>query len=438
MTSRGAVEHAEQRWNLGFTLEDTTREYGVLRKVILQMLSAQAPGLSYQELIFLHEALDQAITESVATYVARSNSALESEKNRLLVTLSSIADGVVSADALGNITYVNPAAERIIGWSLAEVLGMPVSNVLKAVDEPTRTPLKSLTEMTVKTQQASVHPGEIALADRYGKLIPAEESAAPLHDADGEFMGVVTIFRDVSKVRELTLQLRYMASHDNLTGLSNRFMLMQRLEQELAHAERNHKRIALLYMDLDLFKEINDMFGHAAGDDLLKQVGARLQDCVRRTDTVCRVGGDEFIVVLTDFGDIETLSETGQKIIQHLKVPYYLGAERVDISTSVGISIYPEDGDTSQALIKQADIAMYQAKANGRNAVQFFAPDMNQHATEKRELQRDLRKAIREGQLSLNFQPQISLRTGQVVGAEALLRWQHPRLGLIPPSYFIP
>lgn len=434
----GPVIHAEQRWRLGFSLEEMTREYGLLRAVILRKLAPLIDEISAEELVFLNQTLDLAITEGVNNFVSRANRVLKDEQERLQVTLESIGDGVISTDADRKISYVNPAAEAIIGYAAKDMMGQPVDTVLVALDEETKHPLKSLAQVATESGALAAHDTEINLRRADGSSVPAEEVASPLRDSNGDFMGVVITFRDVSKVRALTMQLSYQASHDVLTDLPNRSLLIDRLELELAHAERNNYRLAVLYLDLDLFKDVNDMLGHAAGDQLLIKVARRLQKSVRKTDTVCRVGGDEFIILLSEFDDLDFVSDLCSKIIRRVKSPYRIGSEAVDISTSVGVSVFPEDGQDPHVLMKNADIAMCQAKSLGRNGVQFYTPEMNQQASERRKLQTDLRAALSAEQLFLHFQPQVSLLTGKPIGAEALLRWRHPRLGMIAPARFIP
>lgn len=438
LSQEGARIHAEQRWKLGFTLEEVTREYGMLRTIITQKLAPDIHNLSTDQLVFLYESLDEAVVESVVTYVATSNQTLEAERERLQVTLKSIGEGVVSTDPNNRILYLNAAAEKIIGWTQKESLGRPINEVVCALDEATGEPVKCLTLIATETGERSEHPTEILLKHRDGQLIAAEEVAAPLWDSSGNFLGAVTTFRDVSKVRALTVELGYLAAHDPLTGLPNRSLLTDRLTQKIAQAERHRDRLALLYLDLDLFKDVNDMLGHTAGDELLKQAAQRLENCVRKTDTVCRVGGDEFVILLSEFGALEYLNDLGEKITEQMRQPYTIGTDTVDISTSVGVSIFPEDGRDPQTLVKHADIAMYQAKQRGRNDVQFFAPEMNKRAVERRKLQGDLRNALSAGELSLRFQPQFALASGDLVGAEVLMRWHHPKLGYIPPGRFIP
>lgn len=434
---QGPRNHAQQRWELGFSLEEVTREYGLLRVTILQILSSRVGELPKGEMVFLNEALDMAIIESVTTYVAKANSQLQSERERLEVTLTSIADGVVSTDIEGCITFLNPAAERMSGWSKNEAIGRPVDEVLVTLNETTQELRDSTTLRTIDLDEPQ-YSGNILLRRHDGELLPIEEHAAPLRDSRGRNQGAVATFRDISEIRQLTEELSYLAFHDPLTGLPNRALLFERLTQELAYAERYNVSLALLYLDLDLFKKINDVLGHGVGDELLRQVAKRLLGCVRRTDTVSRLGGDEFAVLLTGFDRQTFPDELATKITKRLSDPFVLNQETVNVSTSIGISLFPEDGQDAETLVKHADTAMYQAKAGGRGRIQFFAPEMNRRATERHELERDLRKAIAQDQLSLYFQPQIAPGSGQMIGAEALLRWHHPQKGLIPPGRFIP
>lgn len=434
---QGPRKHAQHRWEAGFSLEEVVREYGLLRVTILQILSSRTGELPEGELVFLNEALDMAIVESVTTYVGKANSQLQSERESLQVTLTSIADGVVSTDTEGRITFLNPAAERISGWPKAEAIGRPVDEVLVTLDETTRE-IRSSTTLRAIDLDEPQQSGNIFLRRYDGELLPIEKHSAPLRDSRGHFQGAVATFRDISEIRLLTAELSYLAFHDRLTGLPNRALLFERLTQELAYAERYNNTLALLYLDLDLFKQVNDELGHGVGDELLTQVAERLLDCVRRTDTVSRLGGDEFAVLLTGF-ELQTFpDELATKVTKRLSEPFVLNQETVNVSTSIGISVFPEDGQDAESLVKHAHTAMYQAKARGRGCIQFFAPEMNRRATERHELEKDLRTAIAQDQLSLYFQPQIAPGTGQIIGVEALLRWHHPQKGLIPPARFIP
>lgn len=432
--SEGPKGHAQHRWRLGFSLEEVTREYGFLRTVILQRLENHVSELRAGELVLLNEALDNAIIQSVITFVAKSNKALETEQERLQVTLKSINDAVISTDVNGDISYFNPAAERISGWSREEALGRPVTDVLVTAHEVSSQTLKNLN----REGKLLGHAAEKLLQQRSGKILPVEEISAPLLNAKGESLGIVTTVRDMSTIRALTSKLSYQANHDPLTDLPNRVLLQEQLEKQLVHAERHKSRLALLYLDLDMFKDVNDMLGHSVGDELLIQVAKRLQHGVRQTDTVSRLGGDEFAILLVDVEPLSYLGELSHKLANHLREPFVLGPETVELSASIGISVFPEDGGDTETLIKHADVAMYEAKALGRDNIQFFAPEMNRRTAERFHLETDLRNAIAENQLSLHYQPQIALSSGQLIGAEVLLRWRHPQHGLVPPARFIP
>ena len=434
---QGPRHHAQQRWELEFSLEEVAREYGLLRVVILQKLSALEGELPKGELVFLNEALDKAIIESVTTYVEKASHQLQNQREHLQVMLTSITDGVVSTDTQGRITFLNPAAEQICGWPKDQVVGRPVDEVLVTLDEITQEKCESTTLKAIALGEPQ-QSGNILLRRYDGELLPIDEHAAPLRDSHGQNQGAVATFRDISEIRLLTAELSHLAFHDPLTGLPNRAFLFERLAQELAYAERYNVSLALLYLDLDLFKQVNDVLGHGVGDELLRQVAERLLGCVRRTDTVSRLGGDEFAVLLIGFDQQTFPDELATKVTRRISQPFLLNQETVNVTTSIGISLFPEDGQDAETLVKHADTAMYQAKARGRGCIQFFAPEMNRQALERHELERDLRTAIARDQLSLYFQPQMALVSGQIIGAEALLRWHHPQKGLIPPGKFIP
>jgi diguanylate cyclase (GGDEF)-like protein len=230
----------------------------------------------------------------------------------------------------------------------------------------------------------------------------------------------------------------HLAYHDPLTGLPNRGLCLDRLQQALAQAERHRYKIAVLFIDLDRFKEINDSLGHSTGDALLRIASRRIRDSVRASDTVARLGGDEFAVILHIIGRVEDACRVAQKIIDALREPFILAGHELTVTTSVGIAVYPLDGEDADALMRSADTAMYRAKQQGRDGYQLYTPAMNSRALEKLELENRLRKALRNGELCLYYQPLVDMKSGVVFGAECLIRWQHPELGLLPPDRFIP
>jgi len=247
-----------------------------------------------------------------------------------------------------------------------------------------------------------------------------------------------TIVRDITRRKKEENALRYRATHDQLTGLPNRFLFQDRLEHALANAKRSHSVGAVLYLDLDDFKSINDAFGHSVGDQVLKYVGRSLRTTLREVDTVARLGGDEFVILLDVLKDPRDAQLVADNILEALSVPYHVHETDITLSFSIGISIFPADGMDTNLLLQASDAAMYQAKEEGKRRVKFYAPYMREHSLERLTLQAQLKHALELGQLFLQYQPQVHARSGDVVGVEALLRWRHPELGLIPPSKFIP
>lgn len=236
----------------------------------------------------------------------------------------------------------------------------------------------------------------------------------------------------------LSREIAHSAQHDSLTGLPNRVLLHDRVSQAMAHAERHNTKVAILFLDLDGFKHVNDSLGHSIGDQLLQSIADRLGPCVRAGDTVSRQGGDEFVVLLSEVEKPEAVAIIGDRILEAVSAPHSINGETIHITTSVGISIFPDDGRTVETVIKNADTAMYQAKEMGRQSYRFFTAAMNERAVERRTLEEGLRYALERGEMKLHYQPKVNLRTGVISGAEALLRWTHPLRGEVSPSAFIP
>ena len=230
----------------------------------------------------------------------------------------------------------------------------------------------------------------------------------------------------------------YQARHDDLTGLPNRFLFKERLLQEIAFAQRQNHSLALLFIDLDRFKTVNDSFGHSAGDELLVEAGKRLRKCVRKSDLVSRLGGDEFAVILTGIKGIRRVTPIAENLIKAFSEPFLIEQQQSHITASIGITIYPTDGKDSEDLLKKADTAMYRAKDEGRKRFVYFEEQMNSEAVARTTMERELREALSHDQFSLNYQPQLDVRTGKICGAEALIRWIHPDKGFISPAEFIP
>jgi diguanylate cyclase (GGDEF)-like protein/PAS domain S-box-containing protein len=364
--------------------------------------------------------------------------ALFTEKERAQVTLNSIGDAVLCTDTSGNVTYLNIVAEEMTGWLRNEASGHPLIDVFRIIDGVTRQPARNPMDMAVaQDKTVSLIPNCI-LIRRDGHESAIEDSAAPIHDRDGRGTGAVIVFHDVSVTRSMSLQMTHLAHHDLLTGLPNQMLLNDRLRRAVALAERNSKKLAVLFLDLDGFKHINDSLGHPVGDKLLQSIAKRLVDCVRRSDTVSRQGGDEFVVLLSEMKHSKDAAVTARRMLQAVAEAHPISEHDLHVTTSIGVSIYPDDGLDAETLIKNADTAMYQAKANGHQSYQFFKPDMNVRAVERQSIEESMRRALERREFALHYQPKISLRTGQITGAEALLRWTHPIRGAVSPAQFIP
>lgn len=364
--------------------------------------------------------------------------ALYAEKERAVVTLNSIGDAVLCTDTLGTITYLNIVAESMTGWTRQEAIGKPLAEVFRIIDGTTRKPAQDPLEMAVEQNRTVGLTVNCVLIRRDGTESAIEDSAAPIHDRTGIVVGAVIVFHDVSAARAMSIQMTHAAQHDVLTKLPNRLLLSDRIAQSIAAARRQKKSLAVIFLDLDHFKYINDSLGHAAGDALLHSVSKRLLSSVRASDTVSRQGGDEFAILLAEIVHPEDAAKSARKILFSLSATHLIGGQDLHIDGSIGISIYPADGEDAETLIKNADTAMYHAKELGRNNFQFFRAEMNLRAVERQSLERNLRSAIERNEFLLHYQPKVNLDTGKITGVEALIRWQQPERGLIPPSVFVP
>jgi diguanylate cyclase (GGDEF)-like protein/PAS domain S-box-containing protein len=363
--------------------------------------------------------------------------ALFEEKERAQVTLDSIGDAVISIDAGGRVTYINAVAETLTGWSRKEAAGRSLADVFRIINVDSRETVPDSMRLAIyENRTVSLAPNSI-LVRRDGAEASIEDSAAPIHDRRGQVTGAVMVFRDVTAARALSLKMSHLAQHDSLTDLPNRILLTDRLVQAMAMAQRNGKKLAVLYLDIDRFKHVNDTAGHTAGDRLLQSITMRLLNCVRSSDTVSRQGGDEFVILLSEVAHAQDAAVTAEKILASLSEPHRVDQLELHVSASIGIVTYPADGTTAENLLKNADAAMYQAKDCGRNNYQFFKAEMNQHVCERHSLESDLRHALEKREFALHYQPKVNLRTGSITGVEALLRWHHPTRSLILPSRFI-
>src|SRR5271163_3052737 len=359
-------------------------------------------------------------------------------KERAEVTLNCIGDAVVCTDIRGNITFLNFVAEKMTGWSWQEAAGRPMAEVFKIQDAISREPTPNPMDVAMGLDRTVHLPSNCILVRRDGFETPIEDSVAPIHNREGKATGAVIVFRDVSAARAMALQMAHSAQHDFLTGLPNRMLLNDRINQAIVLAPRHGKKVAVLFLDLDGFKHINDSLGHAIGDKLLQSIAKRLVECVRSSDTVSRQGGDEFVVLLSEIEQSEDPAKTARRMLEAVAEPHPIEHHDLHVTTSIGVSVCPEDGSDAATLIKNADTAMYQAKENGRQSYQFYKPAMSVRAIERQSIEENLRRALERQEFTLQYQPKINIKSGEITGAEALIRWTHPVRGSVSPAQFIP
>jgi len=345
--------------------------------------------------------------------------------------VSSEAMMVTGAD--NRIIAINPAFTHMTGYGLEEVAGR-YSDFLRAYPED-QTFFKAMWDELKDT--GNWH-GEVWGRRKNGEIYPTWITINAILNEDGSVFRWVAMFSDITKKKESEELIWSQANFDTLTGLPNRRMLHDRLAQELKKAHRSGLPMALLFLDLDRFKEINDTLGHDMGDLLLKDAALRIASCVRETDTVARLGGDEFTIILGELEDPDSVERVAQSILRKLSEPFLLGDEKAYVSVSIGITLYPEDATAVDTLLKNADQAMYAAKSQGRNRCSYFTPAMQEAAQTRMRLAVDLRTALANGQFMVYYQPIVELATGSIYKAEALIRWQHPQRGMVSPAEFIP
>jgi diguanylate cyclase (GGDEF)-like protein/PAS domain S-box-containing protein len=354
------------------------------------------------------------------------------------VTLASIGEAVMATDLSGFIISMNAEAERRTGWPAEQALGLPLDQVFRIVDINSREPAECPARVAIREARAVRLDGDVLLIARDGRECAIESSATPILNADGRMLGAVMVYRDVSDKRSLQQRIAWQASHDPLTQLPNRTLLTDRLRQAFAHTQRQGGLLAVCYLDLDGFKPINDQFGHEVGDQVLIQVAERLQRLIRGVDTVARIGGDEFVLLLSDAREPIGFQAVLDRLLLEISAPYQVGGRCLRVSASIGVAIYPLDNADPDTILRHADQAMYQAKQAGRNRYQLFDTARDQELGRYRAELAQLRRALVEGQFCLHYQPKVNIRTGRVIGVEALIRWQHPPRGLLLPGEFLP
>jgi diguanylate cyclase (GGDEF)-like protein/PAS domain S-box-containing protein len=352
--------------------------------------------------------------------------------------IEQIHDSVTTTDLEGKIVSWNKGSEKTFGYTAEEAIGQSIAMLYREED------LASLGEYVATLRETGIYNADLELVTKSGKLIPISFSLTLLRDENGNPIGVVGINKDNTarkKAEEALLEqkelLRYQAHHDALTQLPNRILFTERLAECIEKSNRSKIGFALFFIDLDRFKDINDSLGHEIGDNVLKIIASRLQSLIRKEDTLARLSGDEFTIIMSAFKEEKYASHLAEKILAVLAEPIHINKEILYVSGSIGISIYPEHASDAEYLLKYADTAMYNAKEDGRNTYKFYVPEMTESALEHMSMKTALRQAIENGEFLIHYQPQIDTFSNTMVGLEALIRWQHPTKGLLSPLSFI-
>ena len=345
----------------------------------------------------------------------------------------STAEGILITDPRSRIVAVNQAFTELTGYTEAEVHGRQPSLLASG-----RHDRRFFDEMWEGINRNGRWHGEVWNRTQAGEVRPYLITISALRDEGGTVLNYVGVLRDISTIKQSQQQLEYLANYDGLTGLGNRNLFYTRLKVGIEKASRHRRQLAVVFVDLDNFKVINDTLGHDVGDVLLSEIAKRIKTCVRQEDVVCRLGGDEFTVYIEDFVDAQALVGTAQRLTQSISEPCHITGHDIFVTASIGISVYPNDGKTMSELLKNADTAMYKAKEQGKNGFQFFREDMNARAFERLVFVSGLRRALERAEFRLVYQPQVQLSDRQVQGAECLLRWSHPDMGEVSPGSFIP
>jgi two-component system CheB/CheR fusion protein len=378
--------------------------------------------------------------ESLVDYVAIALAKLKTEEE--LEESSQFNQQIINSAGEGVIVYDRDLRYRVWNPYMEKLMGLPADKILGQLPQEIFPYLQDtglIERLELAKAGNAPAPLEFAVNSSTGGFSGwCLDTSAPLRNTKGEIVGVIGTVQDISERKGYEQELEYQASHDPLTGLANRNLLNDRLAQNLIYADRSQRIVAVLLLDLDRFKLVNDSLGHSHGDELLRMVAARLNFCVRPGDTVSRLGGDEFVVSLAEVAEVDDVGMLAKRIREALAQPFPLEGPELRVTTSIGISIYPKDGDNAETLLRHADIAMYRAKEEGGDSFRFFSADMNLRIQGTLELEADLSLALRRGEFELHYQPKVDIASGLISGCEALVRWRHPQRGLVSPAAFIP
>ncbi|WP_340676784.1 EAL domain-containing protein [Paraglaciecola sp.] len=416
------ADDSEQQFIVETNVEGKTRFYQVFQSVLL-----------------VDNILDGHLVTLVdISEVKLAKKSLYSEKERLRVTLNSIGDAVVATDIEGNITFMNPIAERMTGWRFRDALNLKIERVMPLQEANSKQPLKNPIYIALREQRTVAMALNSELKNRHGATYAVEDSAAPIRDEAGKLIGGIMVFHDVSETMAMSIKMSHLANHDQLTDLPNRILLQDRLTVACDSANANKLKVCVLLLDLDHFKYLNDSLGHQYGDELICQMAKRLKALIPQSYTLSRLGGDEFVILMNDLSSADSASLMAGRLLNAMHEQFNLANQFYNVSVSMGISIYPDDAQNAEQLMRHADVAMYRAKQEGRNRYCFFSDELEQALIQRQELERLLREALKRDELIVHYQPKFDFQTGKIVGAEALVRLQDDNGLLISPAQFIP
>jgi len=363
---------------------------------------------------------------------------LHQDKELLKVTLNSIGDAVITTDLKGCISFMNPIAEALTGWDNAEAMHKPIESVMPLSDSSGRFSLENPIYIAIKEKRVVGLALNVTLINRQQKKLEVEDSAAPILDDQGVIQGAIIVFHDVSEARAMALEMSHLANHDSLTNLPNRMLLQDRAGRALDNASRKNEKVAMIILDIDNFKNVNDSVGQSVGDILLQKIAKRLLNGSRSVDTVSRHGGDEFIILLPEILKLDQVVSYASRVLKLFLEPFWVEQQRFDLSCSIGISVYPNDSANVETLHQHADSAMYRAKQLGRNRWHFFSNDIETNMLKRLKLEQHLRLALQENLFEVYYQAKTDARDDSIVGMEALLRLKGEDGHMISPAEFIP
>ena len=399
--------------------------------------AARAISLGVQDYLVKGRIVSDLLYRAMLYAIERKKSEqlLKNSEERFRAFFELTGVGAFQADpSAGSFILVNNSSCQILGYSRDEFLSLSFKDIIHPDDLPDH--LNEFGKLVAGEQ--SQYDTEKRFIHKNGRIVWVHLSLTMLRDQKGAPLRAIGVMQDITGRKSAEEEIRHIADHDALTGLPNRRLFIELTKLEMAQARRNRKKIAFLFLDLDRFKEVNDTLGHGAGDEMLMEVAYRIREGLRKSDTVARVGGDEFNIILPDISRAEDGAEIAAKIVASFQAPFFIMGNELRMTASVGISVYPDDGEDMETLFRYADIAMYYAKKEGRNAYQFYNPAINTRSIERMRMEGWLRHCIERNELSVHYQPQLDIRTGKITSAESLVRWSHPVLGMLQPVSFVP